>query len=126
MSRKTKRVSHPNGKTCEDCVHFQDTCEWLIQCKPSRRTCDWEPSKFYPIFPEKKEDMPCHPLKDLICPHCDVAYLLRCTFCRRRIQSFSSQLILDKKSYVFCERCRCKADAMTLEDVLKMARERAT
>ncbi len=38
----------PEGKTCKDCFHFE-RCEWLIQCKPNRISCDWSPSRFVEV-----------------------------------------------------------------------------
>lgn len=35
----------PPGKTCRDCAHF-NKCAWLINCKPTNKTCDWAPSRF--------------------------------------------------------------------------------
>jgi hypothetical protein len=35
----------PDGKTCNDCIHFQ-RCSWLISCSPNNTNCDWSPSKF--------------------------------------------------------------------------------
>ena len=39
----------PAGRTCGDCAHFKRTCEWLIDCKADRTTCDWWPVRFVAI-----------------------------------------------------------------------------
>lgn len=46
MDEAQKTMQLPPGKTCADCWHFKRTCEWLISCEPTRRECDWAPSRF--------------------------------------------------------------------------------
>lgn len=38
----------PTGKTCDDCIFFKRTCEWLFSCEPTRTQCDWYPIRFTP------------------------------------------------------------------------------
>ena len=39
----------PANTTCSNCVHFKRTCEWLIDCRPDRTSCDWFPVRFFRI-----------------------------------------------------------------------------
>lgn len=39
--------THPEGKTCADCVHFK-RCAWLLSYTGAETQCDWTPSKFKP------------------------------------------------------------------------------
>lgn len=37
----------PDGKTCQDCVHFL-RCRWLVSAHALNEVCDWSPSRFRP------------------------------------------------------------------------------
>ena len=45
----TKLSIIPDNKTCLDCIHFNQTCSWLLSRKGTEKDCDWYPNKFSPI-----------------------------------------------------------------------------
>ena len=47
----TADMQLPEGKTCNDCLHFMRVCRYLVGAKPEWTTCDFAPSRYWPLDP---------------------------------------------------------------------------
>lgn len=52
LPRRGDEMDLPPAKTCADCAHFR-RCNSMFGHIAADESCDWSPSRFYPILKEE-------------------------------------------------------------------------